>query len=374
MLKDNKSDNKNNSEDIPFPTLTDDGPMSAEPKPFAPDQMIRCEECLRANGPTKVNCLYCGAALPLNETSVNLQKPALRPLEKWEQGYNNILLPPSANGLPVNTQPDNPVLANLSAGDLAEVAALLRLTEEDLTRILSLGLPLPLARAATRDEALLVQRLLNRLRIDTLIVPDVELGMVETRPVRVRAIEIEPAAFNAYQTPETPGIKVAWSHLVLLVLGRLIVRRVEVREQKAARAENRILDANEFFADESAVDVYSRGQTTPYRITANSFDFSCLGARKGFVAGENLFTLLELFRDHAPQVECDDSFNSARKALEVVWPSQQQNESGGWRRDRPGKYSIGSTTELSNELQFLRYSRLRYYFQSRAKVRNDEDA
>lgn len=361
-------------ENISFPPLTADGPTTAEAKPFAPDQMIRCEECLRANGPTRVNCLYCGAALPLNETSVNLQKPALRPLEKWEQGYNTILLPPSANRLPDNPQPANPLLANLSEGDLAEAADLLKLTEQDLTRILSLGLPLPLARAATIDEALLVQRRLSRLGIDTVIVPDVELGVVETRPVRVRAIEIEPAAFNAYQTPETPGIKVAWSNLVLLVVGRLIVRRVEVREQKAARAENRILDANEFFTDESAVELYTQGQTTPYRITANSFDFSCLGETKTFVAGENLLALLELFRDQAPHVECDHSYKSARKALEAVWPSQQQNETVGWRRDRPGKYSIGSATEISNEMQFLRYSRLRHYFQSKARGRNDEDA
>lgn len=361
-------------ENTSFPPLTADGPATVEARPFAPEQMLRCDECLRANSPTRVNCLYCGAALPHNETSVNLQKPALRPLEKWEQGYNNILLPSSANRRLENAEPAGSFLASLSEPDLAEAADLLKLTSESLSRILSLGLPLPLARAATPDEALLIQRRLSRLRIDTVIVPDDELGMVETRPVRIRSLEIEAASFNAFPTPETSGIKVAWASLALVVVGRLIVKRVELREQKAAHAENRILDANEFFTDEAATEFYTQGQTTPYRITANSFDFSCLGERKGLVAGENFQSLLELFRQQASQVEYDDSYKSARKALEAVWPSERQNEAGGWRRDRPGKYTIGSATEISNELQFLRYSRLRHYFHSKPRGRNNDEA
>ena len=367
-------DEKKDNENISFSLPVAEGPVSAEAKPFSPDQMIRCEECLRANGPTRVNCLYCGAALPFNESSVNLQKPALRPLEKWEQGYNNILLPSSANDLLHDSQQTKPRSSNLTDADLAEAADLLKLTQEDLARILSLELTLPLARASTIDEASLVQRRLSRLRIDTVIVPDLDLGVVETPPVKVRSMGIEPAGIITYQTPETSGTNIAWSNLVLAVLGRLVVRRVELREEKTSRAENRILDANEFFADESVVELYTHDHTTPYRISANSFDFSCLNERKRFVAGENLLALLDVFREHAPQLEFDDSYNSARKALEAVWPSQRQNEAGGWRRDRPGKISIGSATEISNELQFSRYSRLRHYFGFKSREGKDENA
>lgn len=367
-------DNKNNNENSAFSAPALEGPVSAEPRPFAHDQMVRCDECLRANAPTRVNCLYCGAALPFNETLGNLQKPALRPLEKWELGYNNIILPSSANYPATDPQLDKSLLSHLSEANLAEAADLLRLSREDLALILSLRLPLPLARASTMDEALLVQRRLNRLRMDTAIVPDVDLGLSEMLPVRIRAIGVELAGFIAYQTPNAPGINIAWSDLVLAVVGRLVVKRVELREQKTARAENRILDANEFFTDEAVVEFYLLGQTTPYRIAAKSFDFSCLGKGKSFVAEENLLAILEMFRHHAPQLACDDSYNSVRKALEAVWPSQRQNEAGGWRRDRPGKYSIGSATEISNEMQFLRYSRLRHYFAFRSRERNDDDA
>ena len=337
-----------------------DGPTeNPAPQPFAPDQMVRCDNCLRANPPTRINCLYCAAVLPLNETSVSLQKPALRPLEKWERGYNNILSPPPAN---------------LTEAELAEAADLLRLATADLARILSPKAPLPLARTATMDEASLVQSRLSRLGIKTLIVPDTKLSSEETGPIKVRAVELNDAGMNAYQTPETPAIELSWSDLVLLVVGRLIVKRLELKEQKGGRAENRILDASEFFSDESVVELYTRKQTMPYRIAANSFDFSCLGNRKSLLASENILALLNVFHDYAPHAECDDSYNSVRKALEAVWPSEQQNESSGWRRERPGKYSIGSVTETSNEMQFSRYSRLRYFLQSESKTKTDEDA
>jgi hypothetical protein len=343
--------------------LITNGPGEPAAEPFAPAQMVRCDECLRANPPTRVNCLYCAAVLPLSETTVNLQKPALRPLEKWEQGYNNILLPRPANAA---EDPDH--------RDRREAADLLRLRPEDLSLILSSQIPLPLARAATMDEASLVQRRLSSLGIDTRILSDAEPGTDTTGPNKVRALEIDDAGMYAFQTPETPAIRVSWSDLILLVEGRLIVKRVELKEQKGGRAENRILDASEFVTDERVVDFYTKEQATPYLIAANSFDFSCLGENKSLIASENISTLISVFRDRAPQAEYDDSYNSVRKALEVVWPSEQQNESSGWRRERPGKYSIGSVTELSNETQFLRYSRLRYHFRAEKLANTNDDA
>jgi hypothetical protein len=159
---------------------------------------------------------------------------------------------------------------------------------------------------------------------------------------------------------------------VLLVTGRLIVKRVELKEQKGKRAENSILDASEFFTDEAVIELYTSEQAAPYRIAANSFDFSCLDDKKSLIAGENIAVLVNLFRDYAPRAVFDDSYNSVRKGLEAVWASEQQNETRGWRRERPGKYSIGSVNETSNESQFLRYSRLRYYLLRQAKTNTDE--
>jgi len=339
------------NENVPFSIPTTDDPEASVLSPFAREQMLRCDECLRANPPTRVNCLYCGAPLPHNETTVNLQKPALRPLEKWEQGYNNILRAP---------------VANLTAAALAEAADLLRLRPDDLAPILSSSIPLPLARAATINEAELVQGRLNTLGIDSSIMPEAEPGTAAKAFAKVRALRIDEAGIAAYHTPGTAATQVSWSDFVLLVAGRLTFKRVELREGKGARAEKDILDASEFVTDETIFDFYTRNRMMPYRIAANSFDFSCLGPNKGLLVGENISRLLRLFREHAPHAGYDDSFNSVQKMLEAVWPSEQQNESSGWRRERPGKYSFGSIMERSNEMQFVRYSRLRHHLLSTA--------
>jgi hypothetical protein len=336
------------NENVPLSLSTTNEPADS-PQPYRHDQLVRCHECLRANPPTRVNCLYCGQVLPQSETTVSLQKPALRPLQKWEQGYNNILLPP---------------VANLTAARVAEASDLLRLRPDDLERILSSPLPLPLARAATIDEARLIQSRLSTLEINSCIMPDADLRIDSAGIVKIRALDIDELQVYVYQSPEAPAIQISWSDFALLVSGRLLFKRVELIEKTGARAD--ILDSSEFFADETVVDVYTQRQPTPYRIAANSFDFSCLGTHKRLLAGENILKLLQLFRQHAPQVEYDDTFNSVRKSLEAVWPSEQQNESTGWRRERPGKYSLGSVAGVDNEMQFLRYSRLRRYLQTNA--------
>jgi len=187
--------------------------------------------------------------------------------------------------------------------------------------------------------------------------------------IKIRSIELDETGVYAYQSPETESIAIEWSDLVLIVTGRLVFKRVELTEKRGSRADA-IIDASEFAADEAVFDFYSRTATASYRIAAGSFDFSCLGPAKGLLTPENLARLIQLFRERAPDVVYDDSFNGVRRLLDVVWPAEQQNQSTGWRRERPGKYSVGTVTGFNNEAQFLRYSRLRYrliqYFPTKA--------
>ena len=128
------------------------------------------------------------------------------------------------------------------------------------------------------------------------------------------------------------------------------------------RAENEILDTSQFFKDEAIFDLYSSSHEQTWRIGANSFDFSCLQEQKSLVAGENLKRLRELIASKTDSLGLDDSYNDLRAVLELVWPPDQETQSLGWRRERPGKYSLGAATINSNETQFTRYSRLRRYF------------
>lgn len=342
LLKDN--------EKIPF--LNDDPLLRSETQGFSSDQMVRCEECLRANPPTRVNCLYCAAALPAMERPLVARTLNLKPIDNAAHGYNNILLPNTAN--------------RLDSEAIETSATLLKLTSTDLQRIMSAGLPLPLARTATREEAEHVRGRLAGFGFDSIVVSDDELGLNEPASC-VRAAETTDMGLTLKQSGGGDGIQVSWNQIMLLVSGRLMTKKVESTERKGRRGEAEIVEANEFFADELLMDLYVQDLPGSIRMAANNFDFSCL-SRKSLVAAENFFLLVALIRQQSPGLEHDDSYMSVRQALDPIWTSERHTGSRGWRRDRPGKYNIEAVTQTSNENQFTRYSRLRHFLMQRERL------
>jgi hypothetical protein len=324
------------------------GPLEpSEPPGFAPDQMIRCDECLRANSPTRVTCLYCSAALPVTEESAQLRKPTLRPPEKHQTAHNNILLPADA-ALPVDA--------------VAAAADLLKLSVENLQRIIAARVPLPLACTASRQEAELVFNRLRDAGLRTITLSDDELGTSETNVKRVKSMSFGEELVTLQQPGTRDQTDVRWQDVVLIVTGRLFVRRVEIHERKTRRAENEIVQSSEFSSDEAVIDFYTATHSQTWRINANGFDFSGLGSRKTLIANENISRLQQATAANAPHALVDDSYKRLRHLLDLVWSPQQETQSSGWRRERPGKLSVGLATINSNEIQFTRYSRLQRHF------------
>ena len=336
------------NENIPFL-----GPIEpSEPQGFSPDQMIRCEECLRANPPTRVSCLYCVAPLPLTESSLRLRKPVLRQPEKHQAGYNNILLPPEQ-------------VINDDA--IVEAAGLLKLSPENLRNVLSQRSPLPVARTASREEAELITLRLRDLGLTCSTLSDEELGLSVAGELvrRVRSLTLDDASFTIHRAGASEETQVSWSDVILILPARLVETRLELKERKTRKTEDEIIDTSEFFKDETVIDFYTASQSSTWRITANGFDYSCLGRAKTLIANENIGKLKQLFLDKAVNAQLDDSYARLRPLLELAWSTHAETQSSGWRRERPGRLSVGVATVRSNETQFTRYSRLRYYLTSR---------
>jgi len=326
------------NENIRLPLL---GPVEpSEPQGFTPEQMIRCDECLRANPPTRINCLYCNVPLPATESSTRLRKPVLRRPEKHQLGYNTIVLSSAET---------------LSAEAISEAATLLKLKDEELTKILAQRVPLPVARTASRQESELIADRLQALGIR--VVTLVDEGSVK----RVKSMSFEDSLLVINPGHARDEVEVPWSNVLLLVPARLIEKRVEVKEVKSRRAENEILDASEFFSDEVVIDLYTSTHSETWRVSARGFDFSCLGSEKTLIANENIAKLQRVLSAKATNARLDDSYNRLRPFLDLVWPSEQETKSSGWRRERPGKLSLGMAAISSNETQFTLYSRLVYY-------------
>ncbi len=321
---------------------------SQPPRRFTSEEMLKCAACLRATAPTRSSCLYCGAALPQTEASSALQRPALRPLEKWERGYNTVVAPHQSE--------------LIGADALGELSSVLRLDAADLRRILSSEEVLPVCRAATFEEASLVERRLKALGLQRAwAIADEDLRPEVLTPKRVRAIELTEEALVLHPTGGAAPGSLKWDEVLLFVLGRLTVRRVSLEERRGSRRreEQEILSASETHEDEAVLDIFSA--EAGWRVAAAHFDFSCLGQRKSLIAARNFPALVQELHKLAPGAGYDDSYRSVRGALSLVWKPEQSVEARGMKRERPGKYSTETMTTSGNEAQFTRYSLLRLY-------------
>jgi hypothetical protein len=274
---------------------------------------------------------------------VRLRKPVLRQPEKHQLGYNNILLPGPQVGAEIVT----------------DVAALLKLATENMQELMSQGVPMPVARTASREEAELVTLRLRDLGLSCVTISDDELGLTDNIVKRVRAMSFDDSHVVIYHSG-SEQTSFEWSDVILILPARLIETTMEIKERLSRKKENEILETNEFFRDEVVIDFYTAAHSFTWRVGASGFDFSCLGNEKALVANENITRLQRLIVAKAVNARFDDSYQRVRNLLELVWSTQPETQSSGWRRERPGKLSVGMATTKSNESQFTRYSRLRY--------------
>ncbi len=340
-----------------FPEFDDisAGELQTERHGFAQNQMIACETCLRANPPTRLNCLYCGAKLPVTESS----RPVLRQMEEWEQGYNVVLPPASAK--------------EVSGAVLEEVADWLHLEHEALKSLAATECAMPLARAASAEDAAIIRKKLGTFGLRVEAVSDDALHTnIPSR--RIRALELNDDMLVGRASADGETLRVEWPQIVLLVSGRLYEKRIEVEERQRRITRNEFVGARELVEDEAVLDIYAASDdvdadTFPaWRISAESFDYSCLGAAKSLLARDNFVTLISALHERAHAASYEERYHQVRHLLTRAWPLAEHTASQGLRRERPGKFNTEAVTIVSNELQFTRFSRLQYLFERRGRA------
>jgi hypothetical protein len=304
--------------------------------------MVACEQCLRANPPTRMDCLYCGATLPATEQSAALRRPTLKKLEEWERGFNVVLLPRAG----ASPKPDA----------VEEAAPLLRLEASRLAEIVASGRALPLARASSAEEAELVVSRLGALGLNTEVFTD---EVLTRAPERVRALGFEEGTLVCRQGPDATPRRLPLDEIVLLVEGRIVERRGEVIERKTRfGSRSEVVEARELASDELVLDIYAAGGGAAFRVMSGGFDYSCLGAAKGLLAAENFRKLVGALRGLSKAAAFDDEYTRLRPLLADVWPPAEHTASLGLVGAGGGRVNTGAVTTVSNETQFTRYARL----------------
>ncbi|HEX7177640.1 MAG TPA: hypothetical protein VF240_20445 [Pyrinomonadaceae bacterium] len=333
--------------------INDSGATPGAGRRFSPEELVACEGCRRANPPTRMSCLYCGAKLPLTETSAALRRPVLRPLEEWEQGHNVVLLP---GGPPASPQ------------TIDAAAELLHFAAPRLIEAVDSREALPIARAASAEEAKLIEERLDALGFNVLVVADDELAEEAGPTRRVRKLEFTEDVLRAW-TSGGEQASAPWGDVVLIAAGRIKTKRVEVEERSGrVRPGVEVVDAREIFADEAALEIHTARDAAGWRIMSGSFDYTCLGARMGVLALRNFETLIGELRARATGAAFDGGYNRLRHLLSAAWPLAEREESGGLRRERPGKFNAEAVTVVSNDAQFTRYVRLRRLLELRRRT------
>lgn len=320
-----------------------DLPQKTASERFTAEQMVVCEACKRKNAPTKLACLYCGASLKIGEAQADFTRPTLRKLESWEKGWNVIYLPQDGD--------------NFTPDVLGQTANFMRFGQDELQKILAARQALPVARAESAEEAELIEKHLKEQNFNVEIVADVNL-QTDVLPNRVRGLEFGGSYVNLHLMGKDEVVCMFYAEIELFVPGTLFERQVENRERRKGEDRFEIKDSRELSTDESVLDFYTTGERTGYRISAQSFDFSCLLSEKKLLASENFQILLEKLKTKAHNAEFNDSYKRVRQMLNLVWHPDERSESMGLHREGIGKLNVESRLTVSNATQFLRYSRL----------------
>jgi hypothetical protein len=322
-----------------------DLPLTTEDIRFKSEEMIRCLKCERTNPPNRLKCFYCGAEMEISDAQSKFLKPNLRKLEAWEKGFNIIYLSREQKS---------------GVAEIEAAAELLKVEKEVLRKIDSAKLPLPLARAESQKEAEIMTRRLREFGFETKVVSDLDLA-IEKPPQRLRRLDFfdDRIILILFNRDEVTEISI--EDLALIVTGTIFERKIEATEKYNKKGDNQILDTNETASDETIIDIFTRRDSSGYRIYAKGFDFSSLKAEKGMLAKDNIVKLAEKLCRSAPNAKFADGYVASRNLLAHVWDVEQKLDSQGLKRKGFGKFNMGNVTTISNLSQFTKYSRLQWH-------------
>ena len=319
--------------------LVPDTAAEAPLRKFAPDEMVTCAACLRANAPTRAQCLYCGASLNQPAATMTGETAAV---EETDANKHYVVVRAREGQL-------------IDDADVAQLAAKFHLKPEELGVALRTDAPLPLTSTPSKDETTKLISEMTGAGIESASIAFADLK-TDIAHVNIRTLEFADDAVIAMSKSGGQRYVSKLTDLQLIVPGRLLMHRLEVDERRS-RTSVKPLDRRELTDDQAVIDMYTQPSDAPWRVIANDFDFSCLGELKGLTAFDNVKALIDLLKDRTP-AEVNDSYLRLKPILTVIWPAQNTTSQSRSRRPRAGRHDFSTVTSSDNETQFNNYSRL----------------
>jgi hypothetical protein len=305
-------------------------------------ELTICGSCGRSTSAGRPKCLYCGT--PMAGATPSSEKLAFQAAESWENGFNVSVFPLLSRN-----------------GEIAAAASIIEIDAAVLDKLLSSDRPVPFFRTSDRGSADKLKEELRKVGFVSEIVADTDLELrkpnIRLRGIRIGSGRIILEHFNGATVSD-----IALSDMALLVSGRIRETQVESFQKRPILGAAKTSGESSVSGDDPVLDLYSTGSDTGFRIVPAGFDFSCLGSEKGAMARENWSRLIQMLSEKLPAVRSDLEFDQLNRSLEVVWPETRRVEAKGLTKTGFGKREFGRGELVSNAEQFLRHSRLRWYF------------
>jgi hypothetical protein len=308
-------------------------------------ETVPCPQCNRNNGVRRTACLYCGAALPVTDTTAAVQVPTLKPVEEWEQGFTVVLAPLDA---------DEP-----EARQVSRLSEIVRLTEDEAAAFLSARVSLPVARVSSFEEADLIARILGASDLGATVVSDASLDLGSMLK-RIRALHVDDEGLHALVL-WGDWVTLPRADVVRVVEGHVVSTKVDLVEGTGkSRKRMDIVDTAQYFVESYAVDVYGPTLEQSFRIKADSFDYRCLGPARSHRLDANVGALCEMLRGYAGASRYDGDYRRIARLLDHAWPRASRVEARGLTRRGDLKHYTSSSVTTDALAQFTRYSRTRF--------------
>lgn len=226
---------------------------------------------------------------------------------------------------------------------------------ERLPRMFDAGMPLPLIRLDTNENGIDAVLRLAENGVTAAVVDDRDLRLNEL-PKRIAAIEFLDDAIALIDFNTRERIVHSNDSISIAVEGRIFQSRIDSSLKRSGKGQREAIDERVESEDIAVIDIYSTDNRHGYRVRSVGFDFSCLGSDRSYIATENVTRLTTEIMTRC-EAAADRRYLSFRSAFDAAWPLEKLRGAGGLTRANLGELRFDRSEIVSNEMQFLRYSR-----------------
>lgn len=248
-----------------------------------------------------------------------------------------------------------------SCSEPASIQKLIPLSFDRDRSTLPPDIPLPVARLRTFAEATIVSDRLAVLGLHCSVFDENSFAP-HVKPLRIRGMvptanEVSFIPFGSGQGDAYP-----WSAITNVVIGRLISRRLDSVEKRYRSKKSVTLEDSLSVTDSPVIDIYVEGDATGFRLLPAGADFSFLREEMSPLAAGNMAKVASILERHAVDARIVTAYDDARWLLGEIWPEAGSSNSSRLVGGLLTRRRIERSVTLSNDEQFLRFSRLQSKF------------